>query len=348
MFFNIQFWRITMNIGKEIKRLRTFRAISQSELAEVLNVTAQAVSKWESGTSHPDINQLPAIASYFGITIDELFAYPTDLEYERINQAIENGELLSNEFFMYSESFLLEEIKKNPENYKALSMLGDLYHFEACRLNDKAVHYAMDALSLKPDNKFDLCTLNNALNGYINDWNIGCHLKLIDKLYKMVNENKENSRTKQFLLDNLIADGRFEEANQILEESPALELNLFYRVMIEEKQKGFDTVKDLYKKLAEQYRNNWKILMEVANRFAFNWEYEEAIRIYERCFEIAPKPRYTDMLACIAYLNKYLGNNKAAFDAYQRELILLKEEWGITKGEQVNQIKKNMEWCICS
>lgn len=104
-----------MNIGNEIKRLRKTKGLSQSELAEVLHVTAQSISKWESDISYPDINQLPAIASFFGITIDELFVYPVDLEYERIEKAIENGAPLSNEVFMHSEGFLLEEIKKNPQ-----------------------------------------------------------------------------------------------------------------------------------------------------------------------------------------------------------------------------------------
>lgn len=89
-----------MNIGKEIKKLRNARGLSQSELAEAFNVTPQAISKWESTASYPDIGMLPVIASYFGITIDELFEYPNDLEYMRIEQVIKNGEMISNEFFL--------------------------------------------------------------------------------------------------------------------------------------------------------------------------------------------------------------------------------------------------------
>ncbi len=334
-----------MNIGKEIKRLRTAKAMSQNELAEVLNVTAQAVSKWESNTSYPDINQLPAIASYFGITIDELFAYPVDLEYERINQAIVNGATFTNEFFIHSEEFLLGEIKKNPENHRALSLLGDLYLFYASGLKEKAAHYAEEALRIKPDNKNELSILNHAFNGYINDWNVGCHFKLIDKLYQMVRNNKENNRTKLYLLDNLIADGRFDEARQMIHENPDLELNPFYLVMIEEREYGFLNAKASYAKLLVDYQDHWKLLMEVADRYAYNSAYEEAIEIYETCFKIAPKPRYTDMFECIAYLHRYLGNEAAAIDAYERQLKLLKEEWGVTKGEVVKQIQENIELC---
>lgn len=331
-----------MSIGNKVKTLRLKKGLSQGELAEVLHVSAQAVSKWESDTSYPDISQLPAIASYFGITIDELFEYPIDLEYEKIDRMIENGKCLTNELFVHSEEFLLNEIKKDPKNHRAISTLADLYHFHACRLNDKAIHYAMNALELKPDNKFDLNTLNNSSNGHINDWNIGCHYKLIEKLFKLVKDNPSNNTTKLYLLDNLIADYRLEEANAILNESD-LELKPYYRVWIKETQVGFMNVKNEYEILLNEYSNNWKILMEIANRYAFNKNYEDAIQIYERTFEVAPKPRYTDMLACISYLYRSIGKYDKAIDTYQRELVLLKEEWNITKGELIDEIKNNIE-----
>ena len=330
-----------MSLGSEIKRLRKNRGMSQGALAEVLNVTAQSISKWESDASFPDISQLPSIASFFGITIDELFVYPSDLEYER---SIENGHPLTNEMFIHSEGFLLAEIKRNPENHRAVSMLADLYHFHACRINDKAAHYAMDALRLKPDNKFDLCTLNNASNGYINDWNISCHYKLIEKLSALVQNHPENSdRTKLFLLDNLIADGRIEEAEQILEKNPQLKLREVYQLLILEKREGFVAAEAKYLKLVEDNPDNFDVLMEVANRFAFHSEDEKAISIYEMAHEKAPKPRYTDMLASIAWLNRKMGKKEAAIDAYKRELELLKDEWNITKGEIVDSLKANIE-----
>jgi len=189
-----------MNIGEIIKINRTKKAMSQAELAEVLHVSAQSVSKWENGSSMPDINQLPSIASFFGITIDDLFAYPDNLEYERIENAIENGYPLSNEQFMHSENFLLEEIKKNPSNHKAVSMIGDLYLFESCRLADKAAHYAKNALELKPDNKFDLNTLNNAMGGCKRDWNVESHNKLISELKRLIAVNPDLRRTQLYLM----------------------------------------------------------------------------------------------------------------------------------------------------
>ena len=165
-----------------------------------------------SDTTSPDISQLPAIASYFGITIDELFDYSNDLQYQRIDYMIENGKTLTNDLFASSEQFLLSQINQDPNNHRALSTLADLYHFHACRLNDKAQHYALEALQLKPDNRFDLNTLNNASNGCISDWNIARHKKLIATYEKLIQNNSSNSLTKEFLLKNLIHDYHFDQA----------------------------------------------------------------------------------------------------------------------------------------
>ncbi len=62
-----------MNIGKVIRSLRKQHQITQEKLAESLNISYQAVSKWENGTALPDITLIPSIANFFGVTTDELF-----------------------------------------------------------------------------------------------------------------------------------------------------------------------------------------------------------------------------------------------------------------------------------
>ena len=62
-----------MNFEQIIGAYRKKLGLTQEGLANQLGVTNQAVSKWESGQSCPDIALLPALADLFGITIDELF-----------------------------------------------------------------------------------------------------------------------------------------------------------------------------------------------------------------------------------------------------------------------------------
>ncbi len=61
------------SIGKNIRKLRKERGLTQEELAELLGVCFQAVSKWENDNGLPDISLLVPIADYFDISLDYLF-----------------------------------------------------------------------------------------------------------------------------------------------------------------------------------------------------------------------------------------------------------------------------------
>ena len=61
-----------MGISEKLYALRRARQLSQEELAEVLGVSRQAVQKWESGASTPDVGNLVALSDYFDVSLDEL------------------------------------------------------------------------------------------------------------------------------------------------------------------------------------------------------------------------------------------------------------------------------------
>ncbi len=65
----------TIKINEQIAFLRKQKGLTQEELAGALGVTNQAVSKWESAQCCPDIQLLPLIADYFGVSIDELMGH---------------------------------------------------------------------------------------------------------------------------------------------------------------------------------------------------------------------------------------------------------------------------------
>lgn len=67
-----------ITIGENIKRLRRSRGMTQEQLAEILNISNAAISKWERGDSFPDITMLFPIADYFGVTVDELMGHGND------------------------------------------------------------------------------------------------------------------------------------------------------------------------------------------------------------------------------------------------------------------------------
>ena len=67
-----------MIIGKNIRKLRLEKKLTQNEIAKQLGVTCQAVSKWENNVSAPDISLLPEIAELLGVSIDALFYKDVD------------------------------------------------------------------------------------------------------------------------------------------------------------------------------------------------------------------------------------------------------------------------------
>ena len=71
-------------LGNTIARLRKEKGLTQEQLASELNISYQAVSKWENGVSSPDLSNIKRLAELFGVSIDELFgltvqADPTEL-----------------------------------------------------------------------------------------------------------------------------------------------------------------------------------------------------------------------------------------------------------------------------
>lgn len=63
---------MNLKIGITIKNLRIKNKVTQDQLATFLGVTPQAISRWESETSYPDIELLPSIAEFFSVSTDEL------------------------------------------------------------------------------------------------------------------------------------------------------------------------------------------------------------------------------------------------------------------------------------
>lgn len=113
------------SMGQIIKRLRRERDWTQEELAEQLNLSAQAISKWENETSMPDISQVVPLASVFGVSTDVLFGVfgaGNEEEIGRILQEVgaarvepETKESVSKQY-----AILQEGLKRYPNNSKLL------------------------------------------------------------------------------------------------------------------------------------------------------------------------------------------------------------------------------------
>lgn len=84
--------KLKVQIGTNISNLRKRQRLTQAGLAEKLNYSDKAVSKWERGESAPDILTLVSIAEVLGVTVDDLISDPNALPEQTgsVQQAMEH------------------------------------------------------------------------------------------------------------------------------------------------------------------------------------------------------------------------------------------------------------------
>ena len=148
-----------MKLGEKIKTLRKQKNISQEVLAQYLGVTFQAVSKWENGTTMPDVATIPAIASFFGVSTDELFdfnLYETEKQVEAICH-----EAYKHRFTdpARSEKILREGLQRFPGNDIILNNL--LYTMDYRERADEVITLCKALMESTRDDsvKYDACRI---------------------------------------------------------------------------------------------------------------------------------------------------------------------------------------------
>ena len=124
---------MNVKIGENIKRLRKERDMTQEQLAAELEVSFQAVSRWELGTTFPDIGLLPVIAGCFDVTVDELLGVDTERQEEEIQRILDRSKKLRHEGKAYEDMcFLREKVKEYPNSSTLLyelSLSVYIYYF---------------------------------------------------------------------------------------------------------------------------------------------------------------------------------------------------------------------------
>ena len=72
-------------VAEKIRSLRQSRNITQTDLLDALGVSFQSVSRWERGQAYPDIELIPKIAAYFGVTTDALLVADDDAKAKELD-----------------------------------------------------------------------------------------------------------------------------------------------------------------------------------------------------------------------------------------------------------------------
>ncbi len=116
---------MSANFSNNFKTMRKQRSLTQEQIAETLGVSCQAVSKWETNSSYPDISLLPIIADYFGVSVDYLLGHDTSKKLEEIDNTCMFAENLFTEK-RYREAIpvLREMLVKHPGNERLMYQLA--------------------------------------------------------------------------------------------------------------------------------------------------------------------------------------------------------------------------------
>lgn len=131
-----------MEIGKIIKQARVNKKITQEQLAEAIGVTTQAVSKWETNCSYPDITLIPAIANYLDVSSDELLGIKLEERKNKINNIVnKNNDLINQRFLDDSLNLITESLKIYPNDERLLNALTKCYWARMQKTYDKPEYF---------------------------------------------------------------------------------------------------------------------------------------------------------------------------------------------------------------
>lgn len=123
---------MSKSIGSIIRKLRCSRNLTQEQLAENLNVTTQAVSKWETCMCMPDISQVVPIAHFFGVSTDTLFGIEEENEGDAVQSLINTA--TSQDSYTDEYALLKEALQTYPGDVR---LLLELISCGVCLLEDE-------------------------------------------------------------------------------------------------------------------------------------------------------------------------------------------------------------------
>lgn len=303
----------TTVFSENMKKFRLAKKYTQEDVAEKLNVTAQTVSRWECGTTLPDVLMLPEIAQFYGIMVDDLFKKQS-VAYENYAQRLS----------------ALYEISRDPED------------FLRCRLEYQKL---MKLGELSMYDKWDYGWLHMAMMYYCKDEALKWFEKVLaDKTDKNSLPYRRAATQKQGMLfdfgkgEAILAERQREmdEANGELDERE-------WCLLIE----AYDSAKQYEKAISvctdalKKYPNNWELYL-LAGLVYFSMEkYEKAIECFIKSGEIGTP--FCDEKYQIAWCYRKLEKFKEAYQIYLEISAIHRKNGYDVEAEQALGYAKEIE-----
>lgn len=341
-----------MEIGKQIKELRTQRGVTQETVADALGVSPQTVSKWETGATMPDISLLPALSAYFGVSIDELFALTDETRMERIQNMLDTQWEVENAVMEQEAAFLLEKARREPKSSRAWSLLAYLENHRADACKRRAARYAKESLSRRADDGDALWELARATGLMGPYWELAdSHRAVIDYLRSFLEQNPEREMAYWWLIDALLADCRFGEAMEVCDRLAELDVSRLkypyrisdYRGLITWKSGDREGALRIWKEMVSglpEDNDGWGVYAE---RYAMTGDFSSAAAITLRCGEHAAAPRPTWPWEQGAYYQELAGDIPGAIASLEKLLEIRRTDHGISGGAGTEAYRREID-----
>ena len=335
-----------MELGKKIKALRFKAGLTQEQLAEKLGIAAQSVSKWENAVAMPDITTLPLLAETFGVTIDDLFELTAEQRLNRIENRMDMEDDLPQDVFWEYEEFLKTQLNDPQNKQRATDLIAYLYWHKMNAYAKKVSRWARESVRMAPGKKGSQWMLGMAEGQACWDWNMNNHTKSIEFYRELAEQNPNELMPCVYLLDNLIADHRADEAEEVAKRLPELGENPVlvevYKAHIALARFDEPKADRIIEDLLAAHPDDWICLFEAAQYYAMKCHYEKAIELYERSFQkTTRRPRFQDELMGISDCYCCMGDFKKAAETYGRIVDLLEHEWGLTDDVELQVAREN-------
>ncbi len=319
-----------MNLGSVIKRLRTEQGVTQDALAEYLGISYQAVSKWETGTTLPDITLLPKLAVFFGVRIDELFSVGHEDELERIDVMLQK-EAMTDQNYAYAKRILDGIMRENPKDVDAMKRYAKVYLAKTNTDLITAGRMLEKAMELSPLDE-EIYFLYRSVRGggeykqhNDNDW-------FIRVCEPYARKYPQNIGLYRVLIEAMISKKYFDRAEELLGavkfagENKCMKEVLLGDIAL---AKGDEIkAKEIWNTVPKE---DWLGQYEVGERFNRLNDYEKAIACFNNAYEAQTAPRKMDMMYSLAFLYKKLGRFAEAKKEWELIIEGLIADYGVTE-----------------
>lgn len=273
--------------SNNLKKFRTQKNLTQEKVADILDVNAQTVSRWECGTTLPDAMILPEIAKIYCVTVDDLYR-DTSSAYDNYAQRL-------------AEIFI--ETRKPDDFLLAHNEFEKSKHSGEYSPEDKRIHSSILIAMINLCKKQAIDNIDNIINEFEKENNISPENRIYWR-----------TRYQKTIYYHTLENGQYicDEQVKRLEKSPDSFMEYAVTIHAFRFCGFFNKAYEYFEEANKKYPNNWEILVNGAEVCKALKKYEEGVKYCDMANSLPQAEIFLDQLYTKAFCLEGLGEyNKA-------------------------------------